>query len=270
MYINKKYVKIDLTIELKGVFEMSLNILQSDQQLEHILQYIALGEKTKYKKNSKLYYRENGYYLVLSGEVIMIQENFNGNEIPFVTVKKNQAFTIMGENYGATPSDNDYHLYAKTTTETKVCYFTQELLFSLMQKDLNLMEEVMNNLYSLMIMHHNRIYNASFMLARERILHSLLQLIIDTTPTANDTYITPFPLTQRNFAHSLNVHFTTCNKILKELRDDGIIEFKDKNLYIYDKEKLENLLYELASFLKDTLIKGCLFYLGCNLLNVKY
>lgn len=114
-----------------------------------------------------------------------------------------------------------------------------------MSKDKDVMIEITEHIISIAHMHHNRIFNTSFMQAQDKILNAIFRLMLQNQPNEKGVYRIPFAITQKEFAHSLNIHFTTCYRIVSKLKELSLIDFKNNYMYVYDKTKLEEILFNL-------------------------
>lgn len=212
-------------------------LLDGSIELQYLQKYIQLGIQTKYKKNDIILLKEFGHYLVLEGSVTIKQQKVDGEEVPFGIMKQNKAFLRSFQS--------DYNIYAKCNSNTTICFFNKDLIYNIMSKDKDVMIEITEHIISIAHMHHNRIFNTSFMQAQDKILNAIFRLMLQNQPNEKGVYRIPFAITQKEFAHSLNIHFTTCYRIVSKLKELSLIDFKNNYMYVYDKTKLEEILFNL-------------------------
>lgn len=74
---------------------------------------------------------------------------------------------------------------------------------------------------------------------KQKITNHFKIIIESSIPTANNHCSIPFKLSQNEFANMFNVSRQTLNKQLKDLQNEGILEWKYHDIQIFDIKKLK-------------------------------
>lgn len=150
-------------------------------------------------------------------------------------------FVLPGAFLGYQPDLKGPMLHgAQCLTDVAVCVFPRHSFPSLMRRH----PEVAAHLVSIKARDearaHNHLTNIGTRASRARLAHLLLELHIRVRrwyPTADDG-IVELPLTQDHIADALGLTSVHVNKMLRTLREDGLLRFKNGQLNILDAKRL--------------------------------
>lgn len=114
----------------------------------------------------------------------------------------------------------------------------------MLQRDRELLNEVLAVDFSVIDMFHNRLANQISGSSFDTLLYTLKGLCLVNKPNKNGTYYINLELTQKSFAQMLNMHYTTCNRLMKILEKEDIAILEQGTLKIHSLERIEHFLEE--------------------------
>lgn len=135
-------------------------------------------------------------------------------------------------------------LIFRAARNTVLVGFTQAQVRAFMRDDDEFFDDMMYATHMAMAQMAHRIDNISHQSSSRRMLLWLEKLCEANTPDVNGVYRIPCNLTVDEMAGVLEVHYTTCNKLLKALKDRSILHKTRTHLEVHDRAGLQELLLE--------------------------
>lgn len=130
----------------------------------------------------------------------------------------------------------------KAVSNTVLAGFTFRQIKKFMQTDEAFLDSYLNEVHMAMAQMGHRIDTVSHQSSSRRILLWLEKLCEANEPDSDGVYRVPCNLTVDELAGLLLIHYATCNKLLKSLKERGIINKTRTHLEISDCGQLEELL----------------------------
>lgn len=194
----------------------------------------------KSKKNELIdlpYSEKERIYFLKKGTIKLISINDDGDEILIDILQKGDLFgdlNLEGEG------ENQEFLRV-LSDEAIICTFYRDKLEELMYKKpdfaLNYIKFIGFNFKKI----QNSYKNILFRDAKTRLL-LLLDTIIEKENVSNRAYILPNYLTQKDFAQLICATRQTIITIFKELENEGLLTYSQKQIKIPDTEKIKKLV----------------------------
>lgn len=179
-------------------------------------------------------------FFVVEGGVNVVNFGVSGREVAYATVESGQYFgelsAIDGRPRSANIIANKKCLLAAISPE----HFN-ELLLTHPQ----IMLEVMQRLARIIRINDDRILDLSTLGAVQRVCQELLRMAEPDPVTANSWLIYPMP-TQSVIASRVSTTRETVARVLGQLAGDDLVLKKGKNLYLKDKQGIEDFIASLA------------------------
>lgn len=210
--------------------ELFYNI--SKFQKEKILQYLE-ANTLSFKKNNIILSsvkKDDIIGFVVEGHLQIIKTDYNGNETMLEDLYENDVF---GTNISFI-SNNEYSIKTKEDTKIVILYFDEiikkELNWAYYNQFLKNLLEIVNNK---IISNNERIY----ILTNKTIRNKLLAFFKLTSNKNNSRYIyLPFSFTE--LADYLAVDRASMHRELKHLKEEGIIDIKNKRIKLNTYDEL--------------------------------
>lgn len=210
--------------------ELFYNI--SKFQKEKILQYLE-ANTLSFKKNNIILSsvkKDDIIGFVVEGHLQIIKTDYNGNETMLEDLYENDVF---GTNISFI-SNNEYSIKTKEDTKIVILYFDEiinkELNWAYYNQFLKNLLEIVNNK---IISNNERIY----ILTNKTIRNKLLAFFKIVSNKNNSKYIyLPFSFTE--LADYLAVDRASMHRELKHLKEEGIIDIKNKRIKLNTYDEL--------------------------------
>ena len=210
--------------------ELFYNI--SKFQKEKILQYLE-ANTLSFKKNNIILSsvkKDDIIGFVVEGHLQIIKTDYNGNETMLEDLYENDVF---GTNISFI-SNNEYSIKTKEDTKIVILYFDEiikkELNWAYYNQFLKNLLEIVNNK---IISNNERIY----ILTNKTIRNKLLAFFKLASNKNNSRYIyLPFSFTE--LADYLAVDRASMHRELKHLKEEGIIDIKNKRIKLNTYDEL--------------------------------
>jgi len=192
---------------------------------------LGYGQKCVFKKNTVLFHQGEagkGFYYLLDGEVKISVISNEGHErdIDYVT---------PGELIGVQGLKNDPYTYtAKATVPSKVYFFSNQTLNQLITD----IPEATNIFMDSLIMKVQLLAETISLLnapAEYRLAHFLYKIHIKTSKSS-------IKISQTSLSRYIGTSRITVYKIIKQLEQDKVLEFKNGGIEILDTRKLKTFL----------------------------
>ncbi|RKP51508.1 Crp/Fnr family transcriptional regulator [Cohnella endophytica] len=211
------------------------------------LQYITpLLKERHFKKNHVLIFENDEsdeVYLIRSG-MVKIYRIYEGKEI---VLSLTMAGDIIGE-VEALSSDN-HRISSIEALENVSAWLMQK------QDFLQIVDKypsVLRNAYKILVertrMLNRMIRYLTFYDVRGKVANLLMDLYYNFGVTLNNVYKIDFKINQSLIANMLGVTRESISKTLGEFQSEGLIDIRDKFLYLLDMEKLESICHETEEF----------------------
>lgn len=149
-------------------------------------------------------------------------------------------YTLLGRLFLS--NINDFHIVAMT--DCTVCFFTKDQLQEIFRQDEELIFEVLKNYTSKVSYFMQQIKYLDLYSPTVRILRLLDDLCRDKGKLIGDTYEIKITLSQKNIAEITGAHYVTVSKVFGCLKKQGIACKRKDTIYIYNLQKLKELIEE--------------------------
>jgi CRP/FNR family transcriptional regulator len=174
-------------------------------------------------------------YFLKQGVIKLIKINEDGDEFVIDILQKGDLFGDL--NLEKSNDNNDF--FQVVSDEAIICTFFRENLEDIMQKKpdfaLNYIKFIGFNFKKI----KNSYKNILFKDARTRLL-LLLNMIIEKENPQSSTFILPNYLTQKDIAQLICTTRQTVITLFKELEQEGILNYTQKEIIISDIQNLKN------------------------------
>lgn len=174
---------------------------------------------------------------ILSGQFRVNMVTEDGNETLIYIAGPH---TLLGRLFAS--NINDFHIVAMI--DSVVCFFTKEQLRDIFRQDEEIIFEVMKNYTSKVSYFMQKIKYLDTHSPTVRILRLLEDLCYAKGKLVGDTYQIKTALSQKNIAEITGAHYVTVSKVFSFLKKQGIAHKTKNIIYIYDLQKLEELIKE--------------------------
>jgi CRP/FNR family transcriptional regulator, cyclic AMP receptor protein len=175
-------------------------------------------------------------YFLKHGAIKLIKINEDGDEIVIDILQKGDLFGDL--NLEKNPDGNEF--FQVVSDEAILCTFFRENLEEVMQKKpdfaLNYIKCIGFNFKKI----QNSYKNILFRDAKTRLL-LLLNMIIEKENPQNAEFVLPNYLTQKDIAQLICTTRQTVISLFKELDEEGILHYSQKEIIIQDIQKLKNI-----------------------------
>lgn len=197
-----------------------------DKELDHLEDHKACSF---HKKNQSLFLDGSfprGVYCINEGKVKIYTRGDNGKE-QIIRIAK--AGEIVG--FKAMFSGDPYNVSAETIEESNICFISKEDFLNMMDTNPLLRNGVMKELSKELSHRADLITSMSQKSVRERVAYSLSLL--------NDIYEgQEINLTREDLANFVGTATETLIRLLKDLKDEEVIEIQGRKLIVKNKTQL--------------------------------
>ncbi len=185
-----------------------------------------------YKKNQPLFIEGNlprGVFCMYQGKVKIFTRGDSGKEQIIHIAKEGE---VIG--FRAMFSGDPYKLSATTLEESNICFITKENFLDMIDTNVTLRKGIMKELSKELGERAVFITNMSQKSVRERLAYSLLIL--------GDIYKPDLiNLSREDLANFVGTATETLIRLLKDFKDEGLIEIHARKLEVLDENKLIHL-----------------------------
>lgn len=203
----------------------------------------ALCILKKFKKSQKNelldlpFSEKERIYFLKQGAIKLIRIDEQGEEVLVDILQKNDLFGNL--NLDATGEGNEY--FKVVSDEAILCTFYREKLEEVMVKKPDFALSYIKFIGLSLKKIQNSYKNILFKDARTRLL-LLLQMIMDKEGVDTKAYALPNYLTQKDIAQLICTTRQTIITLFKELENEGIMQYSQKEIFIPDVQKIRNLV----------------------------
>jgi len=198
---------------------------------EEVVRHSYKKGETIFEQNSK----SADLLVVVSGAVRIVNYSPSGREVAYASFK---AGDYIGEIAAIDGQPRTAHVIA--LKPSIVATLAPDIFRQLLLDYPQIAMKVMNKLTSIIRSADERILDLSTLSAYERVYRELLSLKREDPIVTGRYLLHPIP-TQAQMAASASTTRETVARVLSQLIKDGIIEKKDKTIYIRDLDALEIL-----------------------------
>lgn len=198
----------------------------------------------RYKKSKKNeiidlpYSEKERIYFLKIGSIKLIKIDENGDEILIDILQKGDVFGDL--NLEKTTDSNDF--FKVVSDEAILCTFFRENLEEIMQKKpdfaLNYIKFIGFNFKKI----QNSYKNILFKDAKTRLILLLNMIIEKEENSQNTSFILPNYLTQKDIAQLICSTRQTVISLLKELENEGILTYSQKEISIQSVQRIKTYL----------------------------
>ena len=195
------------------------------------------SRKLKFKKGNLIFHEygiPTGVYLLNKGRAKIYKLGFNGKEQIFYIYKSGD---LLG--YHPVICHENYEDSCEALEECEVLFITKNDFLDLLKRIPKLQDLLINNLgheFGVMV---NIITMFSQKNVRERL--ALYLLILEERFRDEDQQLGIINLTREDLANTIGTARETLIKLLREFREDGLVEIERRNIKVIDKTGLKNI-----------------------------
>lgn len=180
-------------------------------------------------------------YYVKSGAVEVGMRR--GSEILSVFYIRSEGDAIIGSRQGFLVFGTSQSII-RAVRNTVLVAFTYQQVIEFMQTDSKFLEDYLYSMHMNMAQMGHRLDTTAHQSSSQRILVWLEKVCEANTPDEDGVYRIPCNLTIDELSGLLLIHYATCNKLLKSLKEKGIVNKTKTHLEIVDNLELRQLFLE--------------------------
>lgn len=205
-----------------------------------IEQFDDIVSKVQYRKalkNHTLFFEgdhREKLFLIQSGYVKIEQADVSGSFIYTDYVRQDTVFP-----YGGLFLDDAYHFSAVAVTDISYFRLPMDLYEKHALQNINQMKHLCRKYSKLLNVHEIKLRNMVTSSARMRVVQTLATLLLEVT---TEEGCLPFPITTIDIANMSATTRETVSHVLKELRQEEIIELKHKKLFYNNKQYFKKFI----------------------------
>jgi len=177
-----------------------------------------------YKKGQFLFIEDDPrerIYFLLKGFVKLTRTNQSGKMTYCDYVK---SFTMFP--CGGLFTDSTYHYSAEAVTDLELFYLPTKIFEEQIKKNRSQLIKVVNSLSGILKTHENRVQQIAN--AQQRVLQALTYLMTDLGVSKGHEVAIQCPITTTELAYLSGTSRETVSQVLKHLKNDGILSYKNK------------------------------------------
>jgi len=180
-------------------------------------------------------------FFVVSGSVNIVNFGVSGREVAYATVEAGQYFGELSAIDGRPRSAN-----VIANKDCQLASMSPENFTELLKNHPEVSIQVLQRLARIIRVNDERILDLSTLGAVQRVCQELLRMAEPDPVTPGSWLIYPMP-TQSAIASRVSTTRETVARVLGQLSNDELVLKKGKNLYLKDKEGIEELISSLAT-----------------------
>lgn len=175
------------------------------------------------------------FYYIEKGQIKCCFENDDGTQLAIYYRNEGNAFQA---EYHRFASIGQNRMKFVATKDTVVFAFTLQQLFDIVREDFELFDELMYVAHMSFAQLGHRANISGIHSSSKRILIWLTKLCEVREPDADGVYDIECSITLQSLSDILQVHITTCSKLMTALETQGIVERTKTHLLVKDYAKL--------------------------------
>jgi CRP/FNR family transcriptional regulator, cyclic AMP receptor protein len=180
-------------------------------------------------------------FFVVDGSVNIVNFGVSGREVAYATVEAGQYFGELSAIDGRPRSAN-----VIAHKKCLVASMSPDSFGDMLKSHPLVMIQVLQRLARIIRVNDERILDLSTLGAVQRVCQELLRMANPDPVTANSWLIYPMP-TQSTIASRVSTTRETVARVLGQLANDGLVKKKGKNLYLKDRQGIEDMINNLAA-----------------------
>jgi len=180
-------------------------------------------------------------FFVVDGSVNIVNFGVSGREVAYATVDAGQYFGELSAIDGSPRSAN-----VIAHKKCMVASLSPENFMELLKDHPMVTIQVMKRLARIIRVNDERILDLSTLGAVQRVCQELLRMAKPDPLSAGSWLIYPMP-TQSTIASRVSTTRETVARVLGQLANDGLVLKKGKNLYLKDRQGIEEMINSLAA-----------------------
>ncbi len=180
-------------------------------------------------------------FFVVEGSVNIVNFGVSGREVAYATVEAGQYFGELSAIDGRPRSAN-----VIAHKKCLVASLSPENFMELLKDHPMVTIQVMQRLARIIRVNDERILDLSTLGAVQRVCQELLRMAKPDPLSAGSWLIYPMP-TQSTIASRVSTTRETVARVLGQLANDGLVLKKGKNLYLKDRQGIEDMINSLAA-----------------------
>lgn len=180
-------------------------------------------------------------FFVVGGSVNVVNFGVSGREVAYATVESGQYFGELSAIDGKPRSAN-----VIANKDCVLASLSPENFTDLLKDHPEVSIQVLQRLARIIRVNDERILDLSTLGAVQRVCQELLRMAEPDPVTPNSWLIYPMP-TQSAIASRVSTTRETVARVLGQLSNEDLVLKKGKNLYLKDREGIEELINNLAT-----------------------
>lgn len=202
-----------------------------DTKQKHKLLKILEANTMTFKKNNLILSsvkQENIICILVTGHLQIIKTDYDGNRTIIEDLKENSVFGSMTSSI----SNTEYDILTKEDSQIIIIDFNEIINYN--ESNANYFNQFLKNLLKIMSQKIEKNNERIEILTNKTIRDKLLAYFKNNTKNSNNR-IVYLPFTLTDLADYLAVNRSAMSRELKNLKDEGFIEIKDKKIkLLYD------------------------------------
>ncbi|HET7627188.1 MAG TPA: Crp/Fnr family transcriptional regulator [Bacillales bacterium] len=212
--------------------------LFSELNNEDLKRLEAITKKKTYPKRQYVFMEgdpREAVYFIQEGTVKTFKVDENGNEQVINLLQKGEMFPHVGF-FDETP----YPATAETVERTELFVIRIDDFDQLMMQNPEIAIKVMRIMGQKIFMLAERVQELISEDVRHRIVHALLRFSKEIGKPKNNGISIELPITNRDFANMVGSTRETINRVLNQLKKEGILEADRNGMFIHDLKRLKS------------------------------
>lgn len=205
---------------------------------KEILRELNKNEHVRYyKKKQVLYYEGNpvvGVYYIKSGKAKVYKTGPEGRQYTLKLARENDVLALES----IFKNDSYFSSSSEMVEDGMVCLVEKQIVLNLLRKDNHLAMSMMMMLASQVISSEEQMVDLAHRAVRERLARLLLVLSHGYGVKVRQGVKLNLELTREDIAEMIGTCSKSAIRLLSELKEDGIVEIKGKDIVILDEPRL--------------------------------
>lgn len=205
------------------------------EELDRVVEIMGIRE---YKRNEVIFLEGDPgdcFYLVLSGEIRIFKLSSDGREKTLALIGAGDFFGEMALIEAKARSAS-----AGTLTKARLAVLHRDHFNQLIFEHPEIALKMIVQLAERLRQANQQIESLAFQDVRERLIHFLLQY---ATETEKGTCVVSRKVTHQEIANLIGSSRESVTRMLGQLQDEGYITFDGKMIVVFDRDRLEDLIF---------------------------
>ncbi|MDR1603364.1 MAG: Crp/Fnr family transcriptional regulator [Gracilibacteraceae bacterium] len=205
--------------------------------IESLERFQAYGCVRRYQKGSFIAWPgEHSHQIiyVLSGRLVVGRLLAAGEEHLIYHAGRH---CIVGRMFDVRDDDS---YFVRALEDSRCCFFSREQLTEIFQQDMEMAFDIIKNYYSKVSYYMNQLTEIRIYPPPQRLIRMLRDLFREKG-CLEDGAVLPIQLTQQDITAITGIHYVSVSRILKNLKEAGILTKTRSRLVLHDAARLNSL-----------------------------